>query len=181
MRMSEKLWEIPMGFSSCGPECHGIPRKVEAESPQEALRKAVWHMDIEWAFDLEGEWVEIQDGNGVLKYTFARNPRYEALVGEFEYRGLKLIGEYEETEGSDFKYPLSKNCILITCDGEQDIENAIWPWMPDWVINSTLDWIIGYEDEDGVEKGEEVFRAQGQGSPTERLSNARRKENTRRE
>ena len=158
VRMSKKLWEIPCGFSSCGSGAHCIPGRVEAENPWAALRKAVSKMEIEWSYDLEGESIEIVDGKGALRYTFARNPRYESLNGEFEYRGLVFSGKYEETQVFDCRYPVAEDHIVITYDEVEFISTTIWPWMPDWVIDSILDYIVESMGE------EAAYRACGRGT-----------------
>ncbi|MCQ2078808.1 MAG: hypothetical protein MJZ38_01945 [archaeon] len=142
---SKKLWDSSGGHG-CGPEFMGIRSHVQADSWQTAVFKTLVYMDHEWAFMLDGEWIEVEHAGEVHRYTFGVNPRFESYIGDFVHDGIPMRGELRiiDAEGDEDLLPFCDRALDIY-DGDSDdfLEFPISPNMPDCVIRDALDFFAG--------------------------------------
>ncbi len=137
---SEKLWEVS-GGSGCGPEYMGIRSKIEAKDWKEALFKTMLSMDLEWSYDLTGEWIEAESNGECHRYQFKSNPEVSRYIGDFEINGKTYRGEKVtiDEDGSEI-LPNAKILIeIVDAKTGSSTEISVCEFMPPCIVNAIME------------------------------------------
>ncbi len=136
---SDKLWKIS-GGKGCGPEFMGIRSKIEANDWRDALFKTMLSMDLEWSYDLAGEWIETESNGERHRFHFKSNPEVNNYIGDFEINGKKYRGEIAtlENDGSEILPPT--NILIEILDGTTgySMEVSLSEVMPPCIIKEIV-------------------------------------------
>ncbi len=136
---SAKLWEIS-GGKGCGPEFAGIHARIDAEDWKEALYKTMVSMDLEWTYDLNGEWIEVENRGECHRFFFVSNPEVQNYVGDFDiggtrYRGVKVD---VEDDGFDVLPPSSLLIDIVDAETGFSTELSLSEFMPSCIVDAVL-------------------------------------------
>ena len=146
---SEKLEKFCSSICFCGPYPH-LPTWVEAKTPEDALFEALNKMDSEWYNELDGEYVKVSGPGGEAVHHFSKNPRYETMVGEFRFGGIKFIGILDNINGENDPEigmdSIKKGVYLVPAD-YPDSEPYVFlsPYMPDDIIDAYIVYYLMYQ------------------------------------
>lgn len=119
-----------------------LPESVSAHDAKTALLWALESMELEWFYNLDGEFVQVIGPDGSDTHYFTRNPRYEGFGGVFEHHGVTLEVFSDHTSdfwdiGSDL--PLIRSFMRARVHNvKHSVEVAITPYMPDRVVDDLL-------------------------------------------
>lgn len=137
---SGRLGELVRSLEVFSPFSH-LPETVSARDAGTALKWALEGMELEWFYNLDGEYVEAVGPKGSDAHYFVRNPRFGSFEGRFEHHGVEVIGEYRPIMGSigDTELFLIDRYIEVRVCGEEDVPGiALTPFMPDQVVEDLL-------------------------------------------
>ena len=137
---SEKLWKIS-GGCGCGPEFTGIRSKIEADDWKDALFRTMLSMELEWTYNLTGEWIEAEHGGERHRFLFKSNPETRKYIGDFEHNGKKYRGVEVNPEDDGKALLPSAGTIIDIVDPVTGYgtESHLSEFMPKCIVDAVLE------------------------------------------